>query len=215
MSFKPGQIWRARRVIVLAALAGALVGIAAIYVKGPGESNVAAVKCRNSVEKAAALKPLAGGELAAFQVAERPISLAELSFQGPDGKTVGMTNFAGRTVLLNLWATWCVPCREEMPTLEGLEKAAGGPDFQVVAVNIDTQPSAKSRAFLAGIGVTALDYYADPSFKAFEVLKQRGLASGLPTTVLLDGDACVLGGVQGPATWNSEEAKALIKAATS
>jgi thiol-disulfide isomerase/thioredoxin len=214
MSSQPGQIWRNRRVIGLAALAGALVGLAAIYVKGPGEGNAVAARCQASVARAATLAPLARGEVAALLVAERPISLAELSFTGPDGELVGMADFAGRTLLLNLWATWCVPCREEMPALESLQTAAGGRDFQVVAVNIDNRASAQPRKFLDGIGVTGLTYYEDSSMKVFEVLKQRGLASGLPTTVLLDGNACVLGAVQGPATWNSDEAVALIRAAS-
>ncbi len=116
-------------------------------------------------------------------------------------------------MLLNLWATWCVPCRAEMPTLDKLEGELGGPDFQVVAVNIDTRNPQRPKDFLKQIGVKNLAYYADPSAQAFQDLKDIGRAFGMPTTLLVDPKGCEIGTIAGPADWASNDALKLIKAA--
>ncbi len=91
--------------------------------------------------------------------------------------------------------------------------AKGGKDFQVAAVNIDLNNQERAKAFLAGIGVKNLAFYSDPTTGLFAKLKSRGLGFGLPTTVLVDSKGCRLGVVEGPAEWDSEDAKALIGAA--
>ena len=116
-------------------------------------------------------------------------------------------------MLLNLWATWCVPCRKEMPTLDALEQKLGSPDFQVVAVNIDTRDAGKPKAFLKEIGVKDLAYYADASAKSFQDLKAVGRAFGMPTTLLVDPNGCEIGTIAGPAEWASDDAVKMIKAA--
>ncbi len=116
-------------------------------------------------------------------------------------------------MLVNVWATWCVPCRAEMPTLDRLQAARGGKDFQVAAVNIDLNNPERAKAFLAEIGVKNLAFYSDPTTGLFNQLKGRGLGFGLPTTVLVDGKGCRLGVVEGPAEWDSPDARALIEAA--
>jgi thiol-disulfide isomerase/thioredoxin len=116
-------------------------------------------------------------------------------------------------VLLNLWATWCVPCRKEMPTLDALEGRLGGAKFQVVAVNIDTRNPDRPKAFLKEIGINKLAYYADPDAKTFQDLKAIGRAFGMPTTVLVDPQGCEIGTIAGPAEWASDDAVKLIKAA--
>lgn len=203
-------------VLGLAAVAGIAAGVAVVYVREGGRGNQAATAvsdCAGAVKAAAALAPLAKGEVAAFQVADRPVSLAHLAFQKADGSAATLADFAGKTVLLNLWATWCVPCRKEMPALDRLAEAEGGTDFAVVPVSIDTQDPGKPKAFLGEIGVKALPLYADPSTKIFSALKSEAMAVGLPTTVLIDGKGCALGVVSGPAEWDSADAKALIAAA--
>ena len=85
-------------------------------------------------------------------------------------------------MLFNLWATWCVPCRKEMPALDELQAKLGGADFEVVAVNIDTRDPEKPRAWLKEVGIERLAYYADPAAKVFQDLKQVGKAWGMPTT---------------------------------
>mgnify|MGYP003499215059 CR=1 FL=1 len=125
----------------------------------------------------------------------------------------GRPEWRGKTVLVNLWATWCVPCRKEMPALDNLQAKLGGKDFEVVAINIDTRDAEKPKAFLKDIGVKKLGYYADASAKTFQDLKAVGRAFGMPTTLLIDRNGCEIGSVAGPAEWASDDAVKLIKAA--
>jgi thiol-disulfide isomerase/thioredoxin len=198
--------------IGIAALAGAIAGV---YVSGALDSKDAVIagECRDAAAVAERLDPLAKGEVAAFRVARAPERLADLAFHTPEGGETSLAAFAGRLTLVNLWATWCVPCRTEMPALDNLEKELGGEDFEVVAVNIDLGAAERARAFLDEIGVERLAFYSDPSARLFPELKRRGLAFGLPTTLLIDGKGCRIGSVEGPAEWDSEDAKALIRAA--
>ena len=115
--------------------------------------------------------------------------------------------------LLNLWATWCVPCRREMPALDALQAKLGGPKFQVVAVNIDTRDPAKPLAFLKQIGVTHLAYFTDESAQVFEDLKTAGKAFGMPTTLIVDPKGCEIGDMAGPAEWASDDGVKLVSAA--
>ncbi len=203
-------------VILLAAIAGIAAGIAVVYVRQGADGNataLASVDCSPAVKAAGLLAPLAKGEVASFQPIDRPVSLGHLAFQRGDGSKATLADFGGKTVLLNLWATWCVPCRKEMPALDRLAVAETGDDFAVVPVSIDTQDPGKPKAFLEQIGVKALPLYADPTTKIFSGLKSEAMAVGLPTTVLLDGKGCALGVVSGPAEWDSDDAKALIAAA--
>lgn len=159
------------------------------------------------------LEPLVGGEVAAFQVARAPKLLSDLSFAGADGEPTTLAAFSGRVLLVNLWATWCGPCRKEMPALDRLEAAAGGADFAVVPVSVDTGDAARPAEFLKSIGIKTLPLYTDRSTEIFETLKRRGVAVGLPVTVLIDRNGCSLGHMNGPAEWDSEDAKRLIQAA--
>jgi thiol-disulfide isomerase/thioredoxin len=200
--------------IMAGALAGAVVGFAGVYGVSTMNRNAGGdPACRPAVELAKKLAPLAHGEVAAVNIAKAPLKLPDLAFNDPSGKPVTLASFAGRTVLLNLWATWCVPCRKEMPTLDALQAKLGGPGFEVVAVNIDTRDPAKPKQFLNEIGVSKLAYYADPSAKVFQDLKAIGRAFGMPTTVLVDGKGCELGTIAGPAEWASDDAVKLIRAA--
>ena len=116
-------------------------------------------------------------------------------------------------MLLNLWATWCVPCRKEMPALDALQAKLGSDKFEVVAVNIDTRNLDKPKTWLKEVGVKRLGYYADPSAKVFQDLKAIGKAFGMPTTLLVDPQGCELGTLAGPAEWASDDAVKLIEAA--
>lgn len=206
-----------RTVLVLlgAAVAGILAGAVAVYVMASRERNgdVASAECGAAVEAAARAAPHAKGEVAAFRVASAPRSLADLAFTDPEGKPVTLAALGERLSLVNIWATWCVPCREEMPTLDRLEADLGGETFAVVPVNIDLNATDRAKAFLDDIGIANLPFYSDPSGKLFQDLKRRGMAIGLPTTLLVDGKGCEIGILEGPAEWDSEDAKALIRAA--
>lgn len=202
----------AGRIVGLAAAAGAIVGLAAVYVIGSGGGNAGGA-CAAGAATAAAVKPYATGAVAAFLPAKEPISLKDLAFTDAEGKPRTIADLSGKTVLLNLWATWCVPCREEMPALDRLQAAVGGPDFEVVAVNLDTRDDGRDAAFLKEIGVGSLALYRDRSMDVFNTLKGRGRAVGLPTTLIIDRNGCEIGLMHGPAEWDSEAAKALVGAA--
>ena len=205
---------RTARPIVLAGVAGILAVIGAVYVIGlPGGNSPAGESCKASLETAAGLKELATGEVAAFLPAQKPLSLADLSFAAPDGSKVSIGDMKGKTLLVNLWATWCAPCRKEMPALDELQKEMGGADFEVVAVNLDRGGPDKPKAFLEEIGVTNLAYYSDATNKVFNDLRTKARATGLPTTLLVSPEGCELGTLYGPAEWASPDAKALITAA--
>jgi hypothetical protein len=100
-----------------------------------------------------------------------------------------------------------------MPALDRLQAELGGATFAVLPINIDTGDAGKPRAFLDGIGIENLPLNTDPDMASFETLKKRGLALGLPVTALIDKNACLVGHMNGPAEWDSDDAKALIKAA--
>jgi thiol-disulfide isomerase/thioredoxin len=198
---------RVAALVATAALAGAL------YLTVDGQGNGGSGSCAAARPRAEALDPFAAGEVAAFQVARAPLDVSDLAFRTPDGADVTLASYAGKVTLLNLWATWCAPCRREMPALDRLQQALGGEDFAVVPVSIDTGGPERPRAFLDSIGVENLPLNIDPTTEIFEELKGRGLALGLPVTVLVGRDGCHLGHMNGPAEWDSKDGQALIEAA--
>ena len=199
--------------VVAGGIAGIAAGLAAVYGIGTLKRNAADAACAPAVELAQRLAPLARGEVAAFTVAERSLRVPDLAFRDAQGSEHRLAEWRGRTVLLNLWATWCVPCRKEMPALDALEATLGGERFEVVAVNIDTRDSNKPRTWLQEVGVNRLAYYADPSAKVFQDIKLTGHAFGLPTTVLVDPAGCEIGTAAGPAEWASEDGLKLVRSA--
>jgi thiol-disulfide isomerase/thioredoxin len=205
--------------ILIAGIAGILAGAVAVYVRNMGSGNAAdglatasSGACEGSVETVASVSRFAKGEVAAM-VPAKPPRMLDLSFKGPSGQDMATRDFAGKTVLLNLWATWCGPCRQEMPALNTLQKEMGGPGFEVVAVNIDNGGDDKPKAFLAEYGIDGLGYYRDSSMGVFNRLKKEGLAFGLPVTLVIDGKGCLISAMNGPAAWDSSDGRALIAAA--
>lgn len=208
-----GRPPRSRRVTMALVLGGiGLAGALGAYAASElGHS--APGQCQASLETAERLKPLATGPVAAFLPATRAVSVGELAFTAPDGATVTLNGVGTGVKLVNLWATWCAPCRAEMPALDRLQSAAGGVDFQVVAINIDTQTDGRDARFLDEIGVKALARWSDRDLGVFNALKREGLAVGMPTTLLVDEKGCNLGVLHGPAEWDAAGARALIAAA--
>jgi thiol-disulfide isomerase/thioredoxin len=206
---------RLRRPALIAAavIGGGLASLAGIYGIGGLTRNLGDPNCRPALETARHVAPLARGEVAAMAVAESPLQVPDLAFRDFAGAERRLSDWRGRTVLLNLWATWCIPCRKEMPALDALQGTLGGPGFEVVAVNIDTRDSIKPRAWLEEIGVNRLAYYADPSAKVFQDLKLVGRAFGLPMTLLVDPAGCEIGTAAGPAEWASQDGVALVRTA--
>src|SRR4029079_1268395 len=122
-------------------------------------------------------------------------------------------DWRGRTVLVNLWATWCVPCRKEMPALDALQAKLRGADFEVLSIHTDNHNTDKPKDWLKNAGVNTLAYYADNSAKVFQDLKAVGKAFGLPTTLIVDPNGCELAALAGPAEWASDDALKLVTAA--
>ncbi|WP_414472092.1 thiol:disulfide interchange protein TlpA [Microvirga sp. M2] len=191
-----------------------LAGGAAWYGLSHRGAGVAqAGECRASTAAADNLKPLAKGELAALGVSSAPKPPPGISFAGSDGQAQSLADFKGRTILVNLWATWCVPCREEMPALDKLQAELGGGDFQVVAINVDTRNPDKPRAWLQDNGIRNLAYYADPTGKVLQTLQKTGHVVGLPTTFIVDATGCEIALLKGPAEWASPDAIAFVRTA--
>ena len=196
-----------------AVVIGAAFGLAGFYALGALKQTSGDPACRSAVSLAQKIAPLAHGEVAALTMATTPLQLPDLAFEDSDGKPRKLSDWRGKTVLVNLWATWCVPCRKEMPALEGLQKKLSGPNFEVVAINIDTRDPEKPRNFLKDAGLTRLGYFNDRNAKVFQDLKAIGRALGMPTSVLVDSSGCEIATIAGPAQWDSEDAIKLIKAA--
>ena len=197
--------------IALAALVGAAAGLAAVYGIGRFGRN-AAMTCSAGVETARRIAPFVHGEVAAISTTDEPRGLPELTFKDANGATKTLAEWRGRAVLFNLWATWCVPCRKEMPALDALQAKLAGPRFDVVAVNIDTRNPEKPKAWLRDVGINRLAYYSDTSAKVFQDLKLADRAFGMPTTLLVDVNGCEVGTLAGPAEWASDDAIGLIGA---
>jgi thiol-disulfide isomerase/thioredoxin len=201
-------------VAIATVVIGALIGLAGVYgIGGFNRKTTGDPACRGAVDLARKLAPLAHGEVAALTMATTPLRLPNLAFQDAEGKPKKLSDWRGRTVLVNLWATWCVPCRREMPALDRLQTRLGGPNFQVVAINIDTRDPEKPKNFLKEANLTRLGYFSDQNAKVFQDLKATGRALGMPTSVLVDPQGCEIATIAGPAEWASEDAIKLVTAA--
>ena len=193
-------------------LALAALGGAGLYAMQAGGKRVAySGVCAQSLTAGQAADPLVHGEVAALTLATKPNQLGPIAFDDTNGLKTTIGSFTGKTVLLNLWATWCVPCRQEMPALDKLQASLGSKDFSVVAVNIDTVRLDKPKAFLTEIGAKSLPFYSDNTADILQALKQNQEIKGLPTTILIGRDGCEIGTMAGPAAWDSPDAKALIE----
>lgn len=204
-----------KKIIAFAALAGIAAGAVAVYVMEQPSGNILAStnvadQCAVKADGAKKIDAAAVGAIAAMRGAETPQSVASLAFTAPDGKPARLGDFKGKTLLVNLWATWCAPCREEMPALDALETQKGSDKFEVVTINIDTGDDTKPKAFLSEIGVKSLELYRDATMGVFNELKRKNLAFGLPVTMLVDKDGCQIAAMNGPADWSSDDALRLV-----
>jgi thiol-disulfide isomerase/thioredoxin len=147
--------------------------------------------------------------MSAFVFAPAPTALPAFKFQDAEGKERTLADWRGKVVLLNLWATWCLPCRKEMPALDRLQAALGSDKFEVVALSVDRKGAEASKKFLDETKVERLALYVDPAARANTVLR----ALGLPVTLLIDREGREIGRLLGPAEWDSEDAMRLIRAA--
>lgn len=207
--------------LYLVAALSAVLGFAAVYgtlgrpdnADGGGGSAEAAANVPDEVNKnvsgqSSGPKGLNTGPMTAFVFKKAPEELADVAFVDSSGSAKTLKDFRGKAVLLNLWATWCAPCREEMPALDRLEKELGSQSFEVVALAVDRGGIEAARKFFDGIPVENLRLYADATTRSGSALK----VIGMPTTILIDKDGREIGRLPGPAAWDSAEAKRLIEA---
>lgn len=132
-----------------------------------------------------------------------------LDFVDGDGAARSLGEWRGRVVLINLWATWCAPCIEEMPSLDRIAARLGGPGFDVVAIAVDRQGATVVRPFMEKLGLARLQLYLDPTNGVVRALG----APGLPVSVVLDREGRELGRVLGAAEWDSPAFERLLRAA--
>jgi thiol-disulfide isomerase/thioredoxin len=154
-------------------------------------------------------KQYARDSLTAFVIKPDRPPVADFNFTDKDGKPLSLANWKGRVVLLNLWATWCAPCRKEMPSLAELQKQLGSKDFEVVAISLDREGEEVAAKFLEETNATSLTLYLDKDSNSLDKLQ----AVGLPASLLIDRQGREIGRILGPAEWASPEAVDLVKAA--
>jgi thiol-disulfide isomerase/thioredoxin len=208
---------RAAKNAVLAAVLAASAGFAGVYVTLPRSDNAARAPLAGPVASEgapAARGPAAGqggeaAQLAAFVYRKEPEALPEIKFEDADGRERTLADWRGKVVLLNLWATWCLPCRKEMPALDRLQASLGSERFQVVAISVDRTGVPGAKKFLEETKTGNLAIYADPSARLASTLR----AAGLPATLLIDAEGREIGRLLGPAEWDGEAAKQLIQSA--
>lgn len=153
-----------------------------------------------------ALEPLRQGDMAKLRLATAPGS--DTAFTSQDGGEMTLAEYEGKYTLVNFWATWCAPCREEMPQLAALQDEFGGDDFEVVTIATGRNAVPAMQAFFDDIGVTNLPLHRDPG----QALARDFGVLGLPVTVILDPSGQEIGRLQGEADWAAAEGRALIAA---
>jgi thiol-disulfide isomerase/thioredoxin len=195
--------------VILAAITAYYLFQADARKAGPAETAVETTAAGAPAAEGALSKALSTGTLAAFLIHPEPKPLPDIAFADGDGKPLKLSDWKGRVVLINLWATWCAPCRKEMPDLAKLQRELGSDQFEVVAISVDRKGAEASSAFLKETGSDALKLYVEPTTKIVGELQ----SAGLPATILVDRQGRELGRLLGPAHWAAPEAFALIKAA--
>jgi thiol-disulfide isomerase/thioredoxin len=152
----------------------------------------------------------ASGNQLELSVFDQPHALPEVRFQDDQGRDLTLGDFRGRVVVLNVWATWCVPCRKEMRTLDRLQARLGGKNFLVVALSLDRKGVEAVRGFYQEVGVENLAIYVDPSGKGSHALA----IPGVPTTLLIDREGREVARKMGEAEWDSPEIVSLVERTT-
>jgi thiol-disulfide isomerase/thioredoxin len=190
---------------LIAAICLVVLGAAAWFSTGHGVNKAMARNTPNTAQ----LQELAKGTMANFSLTKTPTEVSDLRFVDERGQDRKFSDFHGKLILVNFWATWCAPCRQEMPSLDALKVALGGPNFDIVAISLDRNGAKVARKFLDDTKASHLSLYLDPAGRTGRTMG----AFGLPLTVLVGEDGREIGRLVGPAVWSSAEAEALIRAA--
>ncbi|WP_025897615.1 TlpA family protein disulfide reductase [Sneathiella glossodoripedis] len=153
------------------------------------------------------LKELAVGEMKNITIASNPEPLKDFSFVNENGETLNLSEFKGKTILLNFWATWCAPCKKEMPSIDRLQGELGSDEFEVVAISHDIQGIERVKKFLKALKIKNLAPYNDKTLKS----GRAAGVFGLPATLIINKEGLEVARLVGPAEWDSEEAVKLIR----
>ena len=156
----------------------------------------------------AAIAEMREGDMKKLVIHAGPRDVSQTPFETVGGDSGTLADYRGKIVVLNFWATWCAPCRKEMPMLSELQEEMGGPDFEVVTLATGRNPPPAMKAFFDEIGVDNLPLHRDPKQQS---AREMGVL-GLPITVILDRDGQEIARLQGDAHWNSDSAKAILRA---
>lgn len=154
------------------------------------------------------MEDLLAGDMRAMVLHDAPQDVPDVSFTDVDGVELTLTAFEGRFVVLNFWATWCAPCREEMPSLNALQQQLGGEGFAVVTIASGRNPIPAINRFFEEEGITDLPVYLDPR----QTMSRQMGVLGLPITVLLNPRGQEIGRLRGDAEWAGDDAIALLTA---
>ncbi len=174
------------------------VGVAVLYTAAMCVANLGAAEVAD----------LRDGDMQKLNFHSEPVAVSETAFATADGGEMTLADFGGKIVVVNFWATWCAPCREEMPTLSALQAAMGGDDFEVVTIATGRNDPVAMEQFFAEIGVDNLPLHRDPQQ---ELARDMGVL-GLPITVILDREGMEIARLQGDADWASDSAMAIMAA---
>lgn len=154
------------------------------------------------------LSHLQVGDMRGLVIHDTPVAASALPYQVSDDVEGSLSDYAGQYVLLNFWATWCAPCREEMPSLQSLQDQLGGDDFQVVTLATGRNPPQAIRRFFDEEGITSLTQYRDIN----QQIAREMAIFGLPITVVLDPEGNEIARLRGDAHWDGPEAIAILEA---
>ena len=193
---------KARVLLAITGIAVLAVSIVMAYREGTSTDAQTPVPARTTVVDSGSNKTAS-----VFNIHPQPRALPNVRFADGNGRGMTLRDLRGKVILLNVWATWCPPCRKEMPTLDRLQAKLGGPDFEVVALSIDRGGPFVVRAFYEEIGISALPIYLDETTDAATEL---GVVA-LPVTLLIDREGREIGRKIGPAEWDSPEIVTLIR----
>lgn len=156
----------------------------------------------------ATLEALRVGDMKKLNLHSIAQPVPDVAFTAEDGSQISLAEYRGKYVLVNFWATWCAPCRQEMPSLDALQGEFGGASFEVVTIATGRNPPPAMKKFFEEAGIRNLPLHRDPK----QALSRQMAVLGLPITVIVNPEGQEIGRLLGDADWHSDEARALIAA---